>query len=119
MKTKIAGTLIALMLLGSVKGNTIDGDPYGSSIYSLRANIRNIVSTLVVSLSNTEESEAYKVSFQINADNRLMITDIDGNDQYVIMQIRKKLQGLLAEGVFEHNNVYAVKVVFTRNEGKK
>jgi hypothetical protein len=114
MKTKIAGTLIAMMLLISVKGNTIEGDPYGTSIYSLRANIRNVISTLVVSLNNLEDSEAYLISFQVNDDNRVLITHIVGDDQYVIMQIRKKLQDLKAEGVFDHNNVYTVKVIFKR-----
>jgi hypothetical protein len=114
MKTKIAGTIVAIMLLVSAKGNTTDGDPYMSSIYSLRANIRNVVSSLVVSLNNNEDSETYLISFQVDEDNRMMITNIAGDDQYIIMQIGKKLQNLKAEGVFDHNNTYKVKVTFKK-----
>jgi hypothetical protein len=116
MKTKIAGTIVAVMLLFSVKANTAEGDPYGSSIYSLRAKIRNTVSELVVSISNKTDAETYAVRFQVNEDNRLVITSIDGEDQYVIMQIRKKLQDMKAEGVFDHTNEYTVKIVFKQKD---
>ncbi len=116
MKRKFAGTIVAVMLLLSVKGNTIDGDPYGSSLYGLRAKIRNTVSELVVSISNKADNEAYTVRFMVNEDNRVVIASVDGEDQYVCMQIRKKLQDLKAEGVFDHNNEYALKVVFKQKE---
>ena len=116
MKTKIVSSALFFLLLFSIKGNACGEDPSRTALYNLHQKITNIVASIPVSISETEDAESYLVTFRVGDDNQLSLISVEGSDEYVSMQIRKKLEGLKADGVFDHSDTFKIKVVFRKKD---